>query len=330
MEQTAYIGTYTGTGSTGIYRIGFDGGKVCLCGTVRAENPSYLLKNGDMLYAVREMRGGGASSYRIQSDGSLVLTGTQEVLGDAPCHLCLDEPFLYVSNYTSGALAEFLLDAQGTVGQPPRLIVHTGNSIHPTRQTKPHVHFSCVTPGKTYLAVCDLGLDEVLFYPRTGAGIAEPGDPVHVPLGSGPRHALFGRKDIWYVVCELSCELFVYRGYGKTTELVQRFSTLRMQDQEGSCAALRMSSDGKLLLASVRGANTLALFDIRADGLLDAPRFYDSYGNWPRDAVFTPCGQYVLCACERDNCLTIFSLVDGTLKYLDAFALPSPACICFA
>lgn len=329
MEQTAYIGTYTGTGSTGIYRIGFNEGTISLQGELQAENPSYLLKHEDSLYAVRETRGGSAASYRIQSDGSLVLTGEQKVFGDAPCHLCLDERFLYVANYTSGGLAEFYLDEHQAIGRPPRLIAHTGNSIHPTRQTKPHVHFSCVSPGKAYLAVCDLGLDEVLFYPRTSAGIADPAEPVRVPLGSGPRHSLFGREDIWYVVCELTCELLVYRGYGKKAELIQRFSTLREQDQEGSCAALRMSSDGRLLLASVRGANSLVLFDIGEDGLLDAPRFYDSHGNWPRDAVFTPCGRYVICACERENCLTVFSLAGGELKYLNSFALPSPTCICF-
>lgn len=330
MEWTAYIGTYTEKDSRGIYRIGFDRGRTCLYEEVRATNPSYLIKNDSTLYAVCEKTRGTVASYHIQSDKSLVLTGKQEVGGDAPCHLCIDGQFLYVSNYASGSLAEFTLDDRRAINRPPRVLVRTDKSTHPELEGKSHVHFSCVTPGGAYLAVCDLGLDEILFYRRTCSGISDPVETVSVPSGCGPRHAAFGGGEIWYVLCELTCELLVYRGYGKKAELLQHLPALPKKDTKGFCAALRLSSDGRLLLASVRGADTVLLFDVMKGGLVDAPRYYDSRGKWPRDAVFTPCGKYVMCACELDNCLTVFSLAGGRLKYLDSFAIPSPTCICFA
>lgn len=329
VRHIAYIGTYTTAGSEGIYRIEFAEGNIQLFGTIPAVNPSYLVTGGDTLYAVRETRGGSALSYRMTANGIHELTGQQETMGDAPCHLCLDGGYLYAANYSTGSLAEFTLDDGGRVQRLSRLIEHTGSSVHPTRQTKPHVHFSCVTPDGKYLAVCDLGTDEVLFYRRTDSGIEDAPESVHVPQGSGPRHAVFGKKEVWYVVCELTCTLLVYRGYGKDAELVQNLSMLQTPDPGSSCAALQMSPDSQSLLVSVRGANSLVLAGIREDGLLENARFHSSCGDWPRDARFTPCGRYVICACERSGHLSVFGLVNDMLEHMGNYPLPSPTCICF-
>lgn len=327
MENRVYIGTYTRGGSEGIYCAAFENGELSILRTQPARNPSYLAVCGDCLYAVEETPDGSAVSYKV--DGlALAESGKQRVLGDDPCHVFVSSQWLYVSNYTSGSIAALPLD-HGNISGPPHLIAHEGGSAHPTRQRAAHVHQATLSPNGQYLAVCDLGMDKVLFYPHDARGIHTPAEPVCVPKGEGPRHAVFGRNFIWYVVCELSCNVLVYRGYGESAELIQQCATLR-EGEEGACAALRLSPDGRWLMASVRRANTLVLFRVLPDGSLAEGGHFDAHGDWPRDAAFSRDQQYVLCALEKSDAVAIFRLSDGALSFAGSVSIPSPTCICFA
>ncbi len=333
MSTTAYrlyIGTYTHGESEGIYQAALAEGTLRIAGSTRADSPSYLAAHRGMLYAVRETHDGGVASYHIGAEGALALTGAEPVQGDAPCHLCVDEGALYVSNYLSGTLSVLALDAQGGVTTPLRQIAHQGHGPNAQRQEGPHVHQSAMSPDGTALAVCDLGIDAVVFYPRSAVGIAQPGESVATPAGAGPRHALFGKGKVWYVICELSCQVLVYEGYGRQAWLRQALSALRGDGQGSSGAALRLSPDGSLLLASIRGENTLVLFRVDGNGALSAPQIIDCGGDWPRDAAFSPDGRHVLCACEHSNQVTLFAVADGALAPLGSTACPTPTCLCFA
>ncbi len=215
MKHNVFIGTYTKENSRGIYHGTFENGRLAVEGAQPAVNPSYLTVHGNGLYAVEETNDGAAVSFAMDS---LSPTGRQKVLGDDPCHVLTDGQWLYVSNYTSGSLASFRL-VGGRIEGPPNLLRHTGSSVNPRRQRTAHVHQAAFTPDGQYLAVCDLGMDKVLFYPRDRAGIHTPAEEVDIPLGAGPRHAVFGSDGIWYVVCELSCDVLVYRGYGSHSRL---------------------------------------------------------------------------------------------------------------
>jgi len=330
VAHIVYIGTYTSGDSQGIYKFVFENGMLRMLGAIKETNPSYLIATKDRLYSVREMHGGSVVSYQLLDDGTHEMTGQQVSMGDAPCHLYLDGSFLYAANYTSGSLAEFTLGEQMQVKKLPRLFIHEGSSAHFSRQTGPHVHFSAITPDKRYLAVCDLGTDKVLFYRYTSFGISNNGiELVNLPPGYGPRHAVFGDNDMWYLVCELSCKLVVFQGYGTQAKPVQELSLLQSPDPLSSGAAVKLSPDRKRLLVSVRGANNLVLMNIGSDGLLKDKTFTCSCGDWPRDAAFSPCGEYILCACERSNIISIFKLTSKELVFAGSAAVPSPACICF-
>lgn len=330
--ERVFIGTYTeNSDSKGIYSAVFSDGYIEWSAVCEAVNPSYIAARGDRLYAVEETNSGGVCAYHIGSGLSLAKTGARRTLGDAPCHVLCIGNTLYVSNYTSGSLAAFPLAKNGDLRGPPRLILHEGCGPDLARQRSPHVHQAVATRDGRFLAVCDLGIDRVVFYPLGGNGPCLPGEPVRVPGGTGPRHAVFGANGMWYVVCELSCEVLVYHGYGRAAVLAQRMSAARGAGKDGACAALRLSPDGKLLMASVRGADTLALFDVSPeDGRLSVPRHYAAMGNWPRDAAFTPDGRYALCACEKSDRITVFAVVGGALAYRYAVPVPRPACVCFA
>lgn len=327
MEEKVFIGTYTHSGSEGIYQAVFEDGHLRIKGSQAALNPSYVAVYGDRLYAVEESRNGSAMAYKMNGL-ALSPTGKQHTLGDAPCHVLSDGRWLYVSNYTSGSLSVFSLD-HGDIAGPPNLITHEGSSVHVTRQRSAHVHQTAFSPDGKYIAVCDLGIDKVLFYPHDRQGIRTPGEAVLAPEGAGPRHVIFGRDTVWYAVCELSCEILVYHGYGKTAMLTQRIPTLR-EGETGACAALKLSPDGLWLMASVRDANTLVLLRILSDGCLSEPRHYCTQGDCPRDAAFSPDGQHVLCALEKSDAVTVFKASAGVLSFVESVHVPTPSCICFA
>ena len=329
MAHTVWIGTYTREGSPGIVRADFDDVALRIRSAVPANNPSYLAVNGACLYAVSETSNGGINSYRIEGDQGLRLTGSQRVLGDAPCHLYVDGRYVYVSNYDSGSLSVFELDKEGAVHAAARVISHAGAGCGAAREPA-HAHQAVVTPDGSFVAVCDLGLNGVAFYPRDPqCGIREPGEWVYAPEGAGPRHAVFGESKFWYAVCELSCEVLAYRGYGASARLLQRQSLIRAGQAGASAAAIRLSPDQALVLASARGTDELVLFDVLADGCLSPPRSFDAGGCWPRDAAFSPDGRFVLCACERDGCVTVFRVQDGGLRPAGSASVPSPVCVCF-
>lgn len=322
-----FIGTYTAGNSQGIYRALWRDETLQIIGCTEMVNPSYLAVYANRLYAIRETDAGVIASYKVESD-ALTQTGEQSVFGDAPCHLYVLDNRLYISNYGSGTLTIYDLDRDGALVPPPRLIAHEGCSIH-ARQRAPHVHQAQPTPDGAFLAVCDLGSDAVLFYPLDTNGIHMPAQRVLMPEGAGPRHAAFGTNKMWYVLCELSCDLLVYQGYGSDARLLRKFTLLRDGDPESAGAALRFSPDGTLLLASIRGANALVIWHMSPDGMLSGARWFNAHGNWPRDAAFTPDGRYVLCACERDNRITVFAVSGGQLVFMHATAVPSPTFICF-
>ena len=323
------IGTYTDGGSRGIYHAVWRDEALHITGCTGAVNPSYLAVDGDRLYAVRETGDGGVAVYRVATGGALALTGERPVGGDAPCHVCVAGNRLYVSNYASGTLAVFDMDGAGELAPLPRVIAHEGRGLHATRQQAPHVHQALPSPDGRFLAVCDLGIDAVCFYPLDARGVHEPAQPVPMPGGAGPRHMAFGADGCWYVLCELSCEVLAYRGYGSDAKLMQGCGALRGGDPESIGAAVRLSPDGKLLLASVRGANTLALWDVSPEGTLSGARWFDARGDWPRDAAFTPDGGHVLCACERGDRITAFAVRSSSLAFVGETPVPAPTCICF-
>ncbi len=109
----------------------------------------------DMAYEGRE--GGGVAAFRID-EGSLTLL-TQGTAGTLPCHLLPDEKrgFLYATNYLSGSVSMFRLNADGSVGELCDLKQHYGHGPNEERQEGPHVHYVGYSADGTGLWCVDLG-----------------------------------------------------------------------------------------------------------------------------------------------------------------------------
>ena len=162
-------------------------------------------------------------SYDIAEDGALTEMSIQPTHGEDPCHLSIVGNLLLTANYASGSVSRFSLEPDGRIGAALPLIQHHGRGAKPDRQSGPHTHQVQRTPGG-WLAVSDLGLDAVFFYPAAELSDEHP-QPLRVstPAGFGPRHCAFPRgRDTWYVLCELVSELLIYRGTPGSATLIGR------------------------------------------------------------------------------------------------------------
>ncbi|HEX5483140.1 MAG TPA: beta-propeller fold lactonase family protein, partial [Terriglobia bacterium] len=107
-EYLAYVGTYTGPKSKGIYAYRFDAstGKLTPMGlAAETENPSFLAvsPNRQFLYAVNETdnyqgkKTGAVSAFSIDREtGKLTFLNQLASRGTAPCYISLDNSGKYV------------------------------------------------------------------------------------------------------------------------------------------------------------------------------------------------------------------------------------------
>jgi 6-phosphogluconolactonase len=172
--QWLFIGSYTSTGSKGIYVYKFDEttGKLDTVSNIFIENPSYLAlsQDGNFLYAVTENGGdkpGEVSAFSFDKEsGKLTFLNKQLTKGDHPCYVSVDEAnnWVAVANYSGGNLSMFPVNKDGSLEPAAQTIQHYGKSIIESRQAAPHVHMAIFSPKQQYLVANDLGTDEVNGY----------------------------------------------------------------------------------------------------------------------------------------------------------------------
>lgn len=291
----------------GFAMLSFDESVLKLDRKVAAKNPSYMLLEGDRLYTVEEMREGGAASWKKDGD-SFVCDGEYPTFGSAPCHVFRYEDVLILANYGSGSLARCTIGKGGELNGTLPLIRHgEGSGVVKGRQEGPHAHFAMLVPGGKYIAACDLGMDKIVFYDAKTMHDDEPAHTdVRVPDGCGPRHAAFlSKNDIWYVACELSSDILVYRGYAQDAVLLQKIALT--EGIVNAPAAIRISPDEKTVIVSNRGEDTISVFDIAGDGTITPCGKISAGCEQPRDAAFSPDGKYLALACQRGGKLLVFA-----------------------
>lgn len=353
-DPLMFIGTYTNGKSEGIYGFRFDPSKpdarqVSVTAGIR--NPSFLAMSPDgrFLFAVSELNGGGDAgrviSYRVDgANGVLTRINDQPSGGDDPCYVTVDKTgrWVIVGNYSSGSLSVLPVNADGSLGQAVSRQVHEGSGPNASRQEKPHVHATVLSPDNRYLYVPDLGADKIFVYRFDAAtGKLTPGDmPFRAAHpGSGPRHFVFHpEKQFAYLVEELTGSISVYHLTPENGALawVQRLSTLPagFQGFAGS-ADIHISPDGRFLYATNRGdANNIAIFRInKKNGQLSPAGHQGAGGIHPRNFSITQDGRWLLCANRDSDEIVIFQRDRKTGKLTETgkrIRVPSPVCIRWA
>lgn len=142
-------------------------------------------------------------------------------------------------------------------------------------------HQATFLPGGL-VATTDMGLDLVRIW-RTVPGGLRPVQDVALPKGSGPRHGLWHPSGHFYVVTELSREVFVLASDREGRWHVRSGEQLLGTLETDTAAELSMGRDGSALYAGVRGSDTIGVLAVRGAGeSLQLTALAETGTHWPR------------------------------------------------
>lgn len=351
-----FLGTYTtaGSGSRGIYAVSFDpltGGLGEPVLAAETPNPTFLAwhPNARTLYALGEggqvggKPGGALVSFRYEATtGSLTRLNAEATGGGSLAHVALDgsgRAAIGIS-YHGGQVAAFPILPNSWVGPRTSLIAHAGRlGPQAARQDKPHPHSATISPGNSFVYVCDLGLDRIFCYRLDAptATLVPAGETATVP-GAGPRHSKFSADGRFlYVINELNGTIEVFAAHAADGSLAraQVISTLpKGFTGENTCAEIRLSPDDRFVYGSNRGHDSLAVYARDSvTGLLTLLELVPTGGKHPRNFNLSPDGRWLICANKDSDNVTVFARDPATGRLTrtpQVLRVPQAVCVVFA
>ena len=343
-EHRFYIGGYARPGQPGLLKCRLDltsSRLETLSENTELLNPSWVLAHPEkpVVYAVEEDKPEGRLAVMDMDGDTLRKRASLPTGGADPCHICLSPEgrHLLVSNYSSGSLAVFALDAEGLPAGMTDFHQHemddaARQGANPLRQEAPHVHFCAFHGGQAY--VNDLGLNRIVVYDWDGTRgrLTPAGASIPFPAGSGPRHSAFGADGkTLCALCELTAMIHVFRWDGGW-QPTQRASIVSedfaaFEAHEWSTGAAIRQVDARTLCATARGDNTLAVFDIAPDGRLTLRQLIALDGRTPRD--FNAFGDALVVALQDSGRVVVYRKDAGSLYQKTDAEMPAvkPTCV---
>ncbi|MFR9729314.1 lactonase family protein [Saccharopolyspora sp. MS10] len=338
-QYRVYVGAYTGPDSAadGI-RLAFadaTGRLRCADTVAHTYDPSFLAlsPDGGTLFAVNEIARGRVVAYAVNPDGTLAEINSQPTHGSGPCHLSVHPSgrFLLTANYLSGNVVVHPIGEGGVLREACHAVEHSGQGPDKDRQEGPHAHQIVPSPDGRFALATDLGTDTVYSY-------AFDADSGHMALkheiswepGTGPRHLAFHPDgDRGYLVGELTSTIteFAFDPEGGEPRPGRTRSLLPAGFEGRSLAAeVVVTPDGRLVLASNRGHDSIAVFsgrDFEPLGVVPAGV------RGPRHIALSPSGDVLHVAGELSGEIQAFAVAgDGSLTPSgDPVRTPAPACV---
>jgi 6-phosphogluconolactonase len=308
------------------------------------KNPSFfcLAGNANLIYAINEVdsvmntRSGGLTTIRHDgSFGNLQKVNELVVPNGGPCYISASplNDFLLMANYGGGSVAVVRLDSSGIPVSVTDTVLFTENSGKIS-----HAHMVAFDPKGERIYVTDLGLEKIwIFTLERTTGQLIPFNPggISLPQGTGPRHFIFNESGSrMYVIGEYNSTVTVLNvDSARGVVPIQMISTLRTgYSGNNSCADIHIGSSGLYLYGSNRGENTIVTYEIDKDGLLSLAGHTDCGGNWPRNFVIDPSGNYLLAGNQKSSDIAVFKIDPQTgipSKKVNDIKIGSPACLKF-
>lgn len=320
-DQFLIIGTYTSEKSEGVYvyRFNTETGENSFVSTVKTSNPSFVAvsPNKKFVYTANEDDPGHVTAFSFnRSNGQLTQLNQQPSHGRHPCYITIDKngKWVIVGNYSSGTIAVYPTNKDGSLGSATDSVLHEGSSVNSERQEAAHVHATVLNKNNKTLYVPDLGMDMVMLYNldnKTGKLKEFPTPSVATEPGAGPRHIdIHPNGKYAYLMEEMNGGVSVYKiendGY---LSLLQNISGLP-RDFNGvvGSADIHVSPDGKFLYCSNRGeSNTIGIFSInQSNGQLNWIDHQSTLGKTPRNFNLDPTGNFLLVANQNSDEIVIF------------------------
>lgn len=286
---------------------------------------------------------GKAVRFALEGDRIGAMEELAELPCPAPCHVALSP---------DGKLFSFAAYRAGTAGTLPvdggkvASYVFPDDAMGPNakRQEKAFAHQTFYMPDGRLGAV-DLGCDRIRFFDpgtMTPCGAADlKSDP-----GDGPRHALLSRdKRFLFVLNELSSTVTTYSlggedgativRTGKQTMLPEGFNRWEADGETlaTKASAIRLSADGKTLMASNRGYDSIAFYGVDGQtGALTLRNIAKLRGRSPRDFALMPGEKFLVAGHELDDEIQCYR-IDWETCGLEPIGDPIPAwhpvCVAF-
>ncbi len=303
------IGTYTDSGSIGIYLCETDGasGYVKIVDSAAQVNPSFLCISPDKraLYAVTETEDStaGVTAYSIDlKKQKLQKLNSIEGLGSAPCHIATNGSEVITSEYGGGSFTRIGLRADGAITQ---VLHHIDFNENGTNSDQPvsKIHSAQYDPESGTIYMTDLGRDKMYILKDSIVT-----DTIAFEHGFAPRHFCFSNDRKWmYVLGERSGKICAAEKAGDSyiPEQYILADTTSGKERIGS-ADIHISDDGKFLYASNRlGGDGIAVCKILSNGLLEMTG-YTYTGSHPRNFTITPDGDWIIVACRDSNTIEFY------------------------
>ncbi len=297
-----------------------------------------ISKDGKTLYSVVAEKvdnksHGAVVKFDLEGHRIGKMTKLAELSCETPCHVALspDESIMSVAVYWSGIYGVMALDScQLTSAALPNDAVGPRKD----RQQKAFAHQTFYTPDGKLMGVCDLGCDRVNFYEyKKSGGLEKPVITLKADPGDGPRHAIFSNDGKFlFVVNELSSTVTSYAVAKGTPNLVgASFQDARgrlgepslpfkrigkwsmlpegctLKETETKAAAIKLTVDGKILMASNRGHDSIAFFAVNDDGTLMLKNVSKLTGKFPRDFELMPGEKFMVVGHKMSNEIQVYA-----------------------
>jgi 6-phosphogluconolactonase len=287
-------------------------------GEVEITNSSYVTisHNRKYLYAITDF---GVESFKILPDGSLESINKASTNGMRGCYLSTDyeDKFLFCAGYHDGKITVLRLDRNtGAVGAITDEVFHKGLGSIAERSFRPHISCVKMTRDNKYLCAADLGIDYVNVYKvDQERGTLRQVDIIRCDIESAPRHLKFSEDGRFlYIISEMKNCIDVYSYHEENNmpffDHIQTVPTSDKFEVKGVAAsALNISEDGRYILASTAGENSVTLFEINQEtGELTRIFCLPISGEYPKDAALFPDNRHLVSLNHESNTMTFFTV----------------------
>ena len=247
---------------------------------------------------------------------------------EAPCHVSLtpDEKRAAFAAYLSATCGTVGIDGKGL-----KTFTFPDDAMGPNkkRQQKAYAHQTFYTKLRgcdvekvrsdgMALGVVDLGCDRIWFFdPVT---MERKSCEIKFDAGDGPRHAILSKDGKFlFVLCELGSCVYSFRCTTTTSnydfQRLGRWSMLpegyNRWEPDGEtlntkAAAIKLTADGKILMASNRGYDSIAFYEVGADGQLTLKNIAKLRGKFPRDFELMPGERFMVVGHKMSNEIQVY------------------------
>ena len=288
------------------------------------EGTTYFAIDGEKknLYSMISENGKGAL-VKFALDGHTLgaMTKLCDLPCETPCHVSLtpDEKRVAFAAYSSATCGTVRID-----GRDLRTFVFPNDDMgdNRNRQQKAFAHqtfhLDPAGVGHGEMGVVDLGCDRVWFFdPNTMERRKDLF--IKTAKGDGPRHALFlprSLNKVLYLVNELGSSVSQYAFDGATFTLMDKTSMLpdgfNRWAPDGAnlvtkAAAIKSTADGKILMASNRGYDSIAFYEVGPLGRLKLRNIAKLAGQFPRDFELMPGEKFMVVGHKMSDEIQVYA-----------------------